>query len=274
MFGYVVADLARLNDAQRARYHGFYCGVCRALSAQYGPFPALTLTYDMTFLALMLSALYEPEELAAAGRCLRHPLQPQGWIQTEFTAYAAAMNCLLASENFLDDWQDERKLSAVAAAGLLSAEAKKAAARYPDKASCIKAALLTLTQAEKDASAGVDAPANAFAELMQVLFTVKDDHWTKTLQHFGRSLGKLIYFMDAACDLEADRKAGRYNPLLRLGLTSGAQFQPELLLLAGDAAAEFERLPIVQDAALLQNILYSGIWTRFEAAFQTQEAHT
>ena len=45
----------------------------------------------------------------------------------------------------------------------------------------------------------------------------------------------------------------------------------KLELLAGDAAAEFERLPIVQDAALLQNILYSGVWTRFDAAFRTKQ---
>ena len=39
----------------------------------------------------------------------------------------------------------------------------------------------------------------------------------------------------------------------------------------GDAAEAFERLPIVQDAAILQNILYSGVWTRFEAAFRTKQ---
>lgn len=91
------------------------------------------------------------------------------------------------------------------------------------------------------------------------------------LRRFARSLGKLIYFMDAACDLQADRKKGQYNPLLLLGIGSGAEFAPQLRLLAGDAAEEFERLPIVQDAELLQNILYSGVWTRFEAAFRPQQ---
>ena len=33
----------------------------------------------------------------------------------------------------------------------------------------------------------------------------------------------------------------------------------------------FECLPIVQDAALLQNILYSGVWTRFDAAFAAKQ---
>ena len=59
-----------------------------------------------------------------------------------------------------------------------------------------------------------------------------------------------------------------------LGVPDGAAFRPQRELLAGDAAAEFERLPIVQDAALLQNILYSGIWTRFASAFRAKQEET
>ena len=81
-----------------------------------------------------------------------------------------------------------------------------AAAQYPEKAAAIRAALQTITQAEEDRTAYSEAPANAFGELMAELFTVKADRWTPVLRQFGRSLGKLIYFMDAACDLEEDRK--------------------------------------------------------------------
>ena len=115
MFGYVIADLGRLTEAQRLRYHSVYCGLCRALYADYGAAGALALTYDMTFLTLLLAALYEPEERSGAARCLRHPVRAQRWASSEFTAYAAAMNCLLAWENCRDDWADEKKLSAAAA---------------------------------------------------------------------------------------------------------------------------------------------------------------
>ena len=81
----------------------------------------------------------------------------------------------------------------------------------------------------------------------------------------------LIYFLDAARELDEDRKKGQYNPLALLGVQCGADFRPQLTLLAGDAAEAFEGLPIVQDAALLRNILYSGVWTRFEAAFRTKQ---
>ena len=271
MFGYVIADLARLDEGQQTRYKSFYCGLCRGLYRGYGPVPALALTYDMAFLTLFLSALYEPEEQSGASRCLRHPAQAQSWTQTEFTGYAAAMNCLLAYENRRDDWHDDKKLSAAAAAGLLSPGAKRAAAQYPEKAAAIRASLQTITQAEEDRTAYSEAPANAFGDLMAELFSVREDRWTPVLRQLGRSLGKLIYFMDAACDLEEDRKKGQYNPLALLGVQSGADFRPQLTLLAGDAAEAFERLPIVQDAAILQNILYSGVWTRFEASFRTEQ---
>ena len=271
MFGYVIADLARLDEGHRARYKSFYCGLCRALYRGYGPVPALALTYDMAFLTLLLSALYEPDEQSGAARCLRHPARAQGWVQTEFTGYAAAMNCLLAYENRMDDWHDDKRLSAAAAAGLLSPGAKRAAAQYPEKAASIRDALQTIAQAEEDRAAYSEAPANAFGALMADLFTVREDRWTPVLRQLGRSLGKLIYFMDAACDLEEDRKQNQYNPLALLGVQSGADFRPQLTLLAGDTAEAFERLPIVQDAAILQNILYSGVWTRFEAAFRTEQ---
>ncbi len=271
MFGYVITDLARLDTAQRMRYKSVYCGLCRALYHGYGPVPALALTYDMAFLTLFLSALYEPDEQSGAGRCLRHPAQAQRWTQTGFTGYAAAMNCLLAYENRRDDWHDDKRLSAAAAAGLLGPGAKRAAAQYPDKAAAIRASLQAIAQAEEDRAVYSETPANAFGALMAELFTVKEDRWTPLLRQFGWSLGKLIYFMDAACDLEADRKRSQYNPLALLGIQSGADFRPQLTLLAGDAAEAFERLPIVQDAALLQNILYSGVWTRFDAAFRTKQ---
>lgn len=89
MFGYVIADLGRLTEAQRLRYHSVYCGLCRALYADYGAAGALALTYDMTFLTLLLAALYEPEERSGAARCLRHPARRRV-ASSEFTAYAAA----------------------------------------------------------------------------------------------------------------------------------------------------------------------------------------
>lgn len=40
------------------------------------------------------------------------------------------------------------------------------------------------------------------------------------------------------------------------------------------AARAFERLPLIEDAAIMRNILYSGIWLRFEAAGEKRKANS
>lgn len=80
----------------------------------------MTLTYDMAFLVMLLSSLYEPETRTGANRCVPHPKTPQHWLQNEFTEYAADLNLALAYHNLLDDWQDDKNLAAHAAGGTAS----------------------------------------------------------------------------------------------------------------------------------------------------------
>ncbi len=268
MFGYVIADAARLSPEQLSRYRGFYCGLCRTLNREYGSASRLALNYDMTLLTLLLSSLYEPDESFSSGRCLLHPAKPRPFYETEFTRYAAAMNAALAYFNCMDDWEDDRNLLRRGEAALLKKAVQKAELQYPAQLLAIRENLSLLADAEKSAQTDfTEDAANAFGNLMAALFVIKEDHWQEPLHSFGFSLGKFIYYLDAACDLEKDRKSGSYNPLLPLGLSSGAEFEPQLQLLIGDAAEAFERLPLVQDIELLRNILYSGVWAKFQQAF-------
>ena len=43
------------------------------------------------------------------------------------------------------------------------------------------------------------------------------------------------------------------------------------MVVAAQCAAAFDRLPLVQDAGLLKNILYEGVWTRYHEARAKQE---
>ena len=96
MFGYITADPGSLTQAEIDRYGGCYCGLCRCLSHRHGFCGRMTLTYDMTFLVLVLSSLYEPEETAGSGRCPVHPVKPRSYWQNRFTDYAADLNLMLA----------------------------------------------------------------------------------------------------------------------------------------------------------------------------------
>ena len=131
MFGYVVVNPKALEEPRRDRYRAFYCGLCRTLGERYGLPARLALTYDMTFLILLLGSLYEPEERADSCRCLPHPARRHACVTTRFTGYAAALNVLLAYYNCEDDWHDERSAPKHAAALLLRRRLPLVRRAYP-----------------------------------------------------------------------------------------------------------------------------------------------
>lgn len=267
MFGYIQADRSRLGEAEAVRYRAVYCGLCRTLRQEYGTAARLALTYDMTFLAMLLSSLYEPDEQSGHERCILHPLRPHEYAQTAFSSYAAAMNVLLARESCLDGWRDDRSAAKYLAAQGLNAASDRASARYGAQADAIRGGLAQLADVEARGKCEPDAAANAFGAILSALFAPQNDRWQPVLQDFGMALGRFIYLLDAVCDHAADRRRGRYNPLPDDLMTGARPMHGELTLLIGDAASAFERLPLVQDAASLRNILYFGVWAQYDRQF-------
>lgn len=267
MFGYVIADLTALSDAQKARYRGCYCGLCRALGERHGALSRLALNYDMTCLVMLLSGMYEPDERSAEGRCIVHPLRPRAWWRSRFTDYAADMTVALAYHNALDDWTDDRALLSLAQARCLRRHYRAVQRSWPEQCAAIERALAELSALEKAASPDADAAAAAFGALMGSLFSPEPDSvWQSHLRRFGDALGRFVYMMDAVMDAERDRRRGSYNPLLLLDPPLGEDDRLAILkMLIADAAAEFELLPIVQDTEILRSVLYSGVWTRYLA---------
>ena len=117
---------------------------------------------------------------------------------------------------------------------------------------------------EKAGCANPDEPAGAFGAMMAQLLTVADDLWAPTLRQLGDSLGRFIYLLDAALDYDKDKRKGKYNPYLAMGTGKDWPRWEEYLVLAmGRCTDSFERLPLVQDKAILDNILYSGVWMNY-----------
>ena len=72
---------AALSDEAQKRYRTAYCGLCRRIDALHGLRGRFTLSYDLTFLNLLLCSLYEGETEASSGhdRCPIHPLGGVEW---------------------------------------------------------------------------------------------------------------------------------------------------------------------------------------------------
>ena len=162
MFGYVTGNWKELNKDQQARYGAVYCGICRRLQAQSGGVSRLGLSYDMAFLSLLLMSLYEPEETSGKDGCLLHPVKRRAWVDNEYIRYSADMNVILAYYNCLDDWQDDKKLSAKLMAQTYGKSLQSIAESYPRQAAAIRECLEELSRLEKENCENPDKPAGAF----------------------------------------------------------------------------------------------------------------
>ncbi len=264
MFGYVQANWKELTAEQKQRYQATYCGICRRIRAQSGTLARLSLSYDMAFLSLLLMSLYEPEESSGKAHCAAHPVHRRAWLDSEYIRYSADMNVALAYYNALDDWRDDGKRTAKHMASALEAPFSKIAERYPRQCDAISRAIERLSALEKENCPNPDACANVFGALMAELFVVQEDIWAPTLRAMGMALGRFIYLIDAANDYDADQRHGKYNPYLAMGMEKDpARFEAHLVLAMSRCTENFEKLPLVQDKALLDNILYSGVWTLY-----------
>ena len=179
MFGYIIVNKAEMKFKEFDAYHSFYCGICRDLKRKYGALGQLSLSYDMTFLAILLTGLYEPETREGSCKCVAHPFESHPTRNNIFTEYAADMNALFAYYKCSD-------------------------------------------------------------------------------------------LCDAYEDVEKDIKKGSFNPLKRR--FESPDFEEEcktiLTMMMSECCREFERLPILENVEILRNILYSGVWCRYEAVHE------
>lgn len=272
MFGYVTASLRELTKEQQKRYGAVYCGICRRIREQSGQLSRLGLSYDMVFLALLLMSLYEPEEEGGKSPCLLHPLTRRDWVDGPYIRYAADMNVALAYYNCLDDWRDDGKKSAKWMADRFEEHLPRIEADWPRQCQAIRRCLDKLSALEAENCPNPDEPAGAFGELMGELLYVREDMWTDTLRQLGNALGRFVYLLDAELDYDKDKKQGKYNPFLARGDEKNPQaWEDYLVLTMGRCTESFERLPLVQDKPLLDNILYSGVWVSYNRGKRKEE---
>ena len=270
MFGFVTANSAELSAEQKDRYGAVYCGICRRIRSQHSGLARMTLSYDMAFLALLLMSLYEPEETAGDRACNLHPVKPRTWVDNEYVRYAADMNVALAYYQCMDDWQDEKKLSAHVMAGHLEQRMGPLKDQYPRQCAAIEDGIAQLAALEKAKCDNPDEPANCFGQLMGELLVYREDLWAPYLRRLGHALGRFIYLADAVVDYDKDRRKGRYNPLDE---ASRGRWEEYLVLAMGRCTEEFEKLPLVQDKPLLDNILYSGVWRNVRRKKRQEDKH-
>ena len=273
MFGYVTIDKPELKFREFDIYRAHYCGLCRELRERYGIPGQLTLTYDLTFVILLLEGLYEPKTLTGKTRCAVHPLIRQPVCKSRITEYAADMNVLLAYYKCLDDWNDEHKIMRRAYAGVLKKGAAKVKESFPEKSRMIVEHLDRLSKLEEQGSSDIDEVSGCFGHLMEEIFVFRHDIWEADLRRMSFFLGKYIYLLDAFEDAPEDQRTGSYNIFSEM--YQHDDFSDEagrmMQMMLSEACRSFERLPIIRHGGILRNILYSGVWTRYRAVLRKRK---
>lgn len=260
MFGYVTIDKMELKFKEYYSYKGYYCGLCMSLKNKYSNLSRMTLNYDMTFLILILSSLYEPINNIYNSRCIVHPTKKQLMIQNEITNYAASINIILSYYNLKDNWDDEKDIKSLVMAKILKKEFKNASEELFTKSEKISERIKNISMLEKEEINDIDKVSNEFGHLMEEIILYKEDAWENTLRKLGFFLGKYIYLLDAYEDMEKDKKNNSYNPFNNLDVQNIDEYAKKILMLNLSFLSEqVEKLPLVQDKVIIDNILYSGI---------------
>lgn len=267
MFGYVRINKMDLTFREYEHYKAYYCGLCKYLKRNHTELSRMTINYDITFLIVLLSSIYQPSAQVFHEKCIVDPVKKKKHIINEITEYAASMNILLAYYKLEDDVNDEGDIKSRLVRRAYRKSFKTAYDKYPQKADFIKACLGELRSLEEDQSTSIDQTSNCFARLLEEIFDYKDDEYRDRLRKVGFNIGKYIYIMDAYEDLEQDLEKGRYNPFSSYkDDREGLKVKVDKLI--GMTLARLEEailnLDIKVNKSIIDNIIYSGVYLRYK----------
>ena len=267
MFGYLTPYKEALSEEDQKTYQAYYCGLCRELGQKFGHRSQLILAYDLVFLALLSSGLYETEHRRTEHFCVwKHSRVLKE--EDSVLSYAADMNLLLSYNNYIDQAHDSASKKAKTALKLLKKDYERVSALYPRQKAAVETYLKKLSAWEKAPGDNPDEAANYTGEMLSEIFLEKEDEFARYLRPMFFFLGKYIYLCDAYADVFDDIASGSYNPYKKL--SSEPDFddrvQAHLESIMGECTRYFEMLPLFLNRDLLRNILYAGVWMGYSGA--------
>lgn len=80
MFGNIVPARQELKVKDYATYRAYYCGVCRSMGRLYSGLCGLGLSYESTFIAILLSALSSNKVKLEHHACLANPIRKKAMV--------------------------------------------------------------------------------------------------------------------------------------------------------------------------------------------------
>lgn len=270
MFGYVMPLKGELKVREYDIFRSYYCGLCREIGS-ISQISRVTLTYDMAFLALLLSSIYMDREATGRYFCPFKMKKVNTAPSNEFLKYAAYMNIILSNRKLMDNYNDDRNLFSLIASKFI--KVKGMPLELNEKVKIIDNHLKKLNELEKSKCSSIDETGGCFAELTGEIFSTTDDSTGKIMRILGYNIGKWIYTLDAYDDLIDDIKKNNYNPFIYCFKYDGRE--PEkfrdsikenvkfvLIKCLDEVSKAFELLKIKKNRGIIENIIYIGMAQR------------
>lgn len=276
MFGYVRPFTADLKLREHECFRAYYCGLCHELKKRHGAFTSLFLSYDTTFLAMLLASTEAEDECFVSCRCPGRSGCGKRVQRNRALVFAADMNVLLSYYKCADNWADERRLLGLLGKWVLAAAFRRVQKAHPTLCGKIAAQMDALRSLEKGRNACPDAACAPFAALMAAMgraFAENDcvDDAAKQLAPLDwllYNLGRWIYLLDAWDDREKDEKSASFNPFL-LAQTTREDAAFLIYLSLNEACNALDLLELRRNENILRNILDMGCRNKTAEVLET-----
>lgn len=263
--GYVKIYKPDMRFCEYETYKSVYCGLCKELGKSYSPISRLTLSYDYTLLALLYMSLSNETPTYCQKKCVVNPLKKCNFCETkgEEIKYSAAVSIALLNLKVKDNIKDSGFFKALIFRVLYLFTVrwnKKAIKQYPILKEIMNEYHSAQSVAEMDENCGVDKASHPTAFALSQIFSFCSSNRLEqeNLKRFGYCLGKWIYLLDAADDLEKDKKNGNFNPLKNIENLN--EFcTPLLNNCEVETAAALDSLEIKKFKIILENIVFQGL---------------
>ncbi|MBQ7924299.1 MAG: hypothetical protein IJ329_03230 [Clostridia bacterium] len=269
MFGYVHTDTPYLYIKDKTLYEAMYCGVCKGIAEVCGHAARFALSYDVTFLSVILHNILGEDVRIEKSHCMTHCIRSKMMAKTdELTRKLGALNTLLAYYKYTDDIMDEGK--GRGKRFLFKKGYKRAKKAYPEIEDIVKKNLAKQEEVEKTQTDSIDRAADSTAKMLaQFADYALGDKASEHTYNLFYAVGKWIYLIDALDDYEKDIKKGAYNPFyLAYGADSrcallkgksGEEVQFAFHAIFYDIRESLAEIPFRFNHDLSDNILLRGL---------------
>lgn len=220
MFGYVRINKPEMKVKEYEAYRGIYCSVCKAMRKNFGVLSTLTLSYDITFLALMRLSFGGKIPAFKGGRCPYNPSKKCNYCHNcdEELTYAAAVSMMMFYFKVKDNIEDGsffRKILMYLILPYAFIKYKKAKKLYGDIARIIEENMKSQSETEKTDCDSTDMAAHNSADALGKILSYGFNDEEGNIYRFGYGTGKWVYLCDALDDIGKDIKKNNYNVFVR-----------------------------------------------------------